>query len=118
MAVGRASARTLVVDALRRLGPSSRQELVAATGISRATLVKLLPDLLDSGLVIETATDGPQRAGRTGRRPGALAVNPQVGAIVCVAFRGESIEVGIANMAAELEFVARQPMNTPFTSTT
>lgn len=118
VAAGKASVRTQVIDALRRLGSASRQELVVATGISRATLVKLLPDLLESGLVVETATGGPQRAGRTGRRPGALAVNPQAGAIVCVAFRGESIEVGIANMAAELEFVARQPMNTPFTSTT
>lgn len=118
LAAGRASTRNQVIDALRRLGPSSRQDLVAATGISRATLVKQLPDLLDSGLVVETATDGPKRAGRTGRRPGTLAVNPAAGSIVCVAFRGESIEVGIANMAAELEFVVRQPMNTPFTSTT
>jgi hypothetical protein len=118
VAITRDANRNQLIDALRRRGPSSRQELVVETGISRATLVKLLPDLLDSGLVVETAAGGPQRAGRTGRRPGALALNPELGSIVCVALRGESIEVAIADMAAGIQYVERQPMNTPFTSTT
>jgi predicted NBD/HSP70 family sugar kinase len=116
-AAARAPSRTQVVDALRRLGPSSRQELVAATGTSRATLVKLLPELLASGLVVETATDRNERSNRIGRRPGSLALNPAAGAIVCVALRGESIDVGIADMAARLLYVEQRPADTRFIPT-
>jgi predicted NBD/HSP70 family sugar kinase len=108
----RAISRGLVVDALRRLGRGSRQDLVLETGMSRATLVKLLPDLIDSGLVVEDSGDRTLRAGRTGRRPATLSLDPEAGAIVCVALRGESIEVAIADMAARLLFVERQPADT------
>jgi predicted NBD/HSP70 family sugar kinase len=117
MADPRESSRGLVIDALRQLGLASRQDLVLATGLSRATLVKLLPDLIDSGLVIEESGERTRRAGRTGRRPVMLRLDPTAGTIVCVALRGESIEVAIADMAARLLFVEEQPADTRSIST-
>jgi predicted NBD/HSP70 family sugar kinase len=117
MADQRETNRELVIDALRRLGRGSRQDLVLETGMSRATLVKLLPDLIDSGLVIEDSGERTVRAGRTGRRPATLSVDPASGAIVCVALRGESIEIGIADMSARLLFVERHPADTRFMPT-
>src|SRR5689334_12828733 len=91
MADQRKTSRELVIDALRRLGRGSRQDLVLETGMSRATLVKLLPDLIDSGLIVEDSGERTVRPGRTGRRPATLSVDPGAGSIACVALRGESI---------------------------
>jgi predicted NBD/HSP70 family sugar kinase len=107
-------ARLKVIDALRRLGPVSRQGLVVATGLSRATLVKLLPDMVDGGPIIEEPGDGAPRPGRTGRRPATLRLNPQSGAVMCISFRAETVDVGVADMAADLVHVQSQPLNTPF----
>lgn len=54
----------LVLDQLRRGGPSSRSALVAATGLTRSAIAGLVGELEDLGLVVETE---PKLDGRPGR---------------------------------------------------
>lgn len=65
----------------------SRAELTRLTGLNRSTIGALVGDLADAGLVIETApTTGtigrPSPIVKPGKRIGAIAVNPDVDAIL------------------------------------
>jgi predicted NBD/HSP70 family sugar kinase len=60
----RRSNLALVLDQLRRRGPSSRSQLVAATGLTRSAIAGLVGELEAIGLAVETP---PARDGRPGR---------------------------------------------------
>ena len=60
----RRSNLALVLDRLRRSGPSSRSELVAATGLTRSAIAGLVGELEAIGLVVESAAASDGRPGR------------------------------------------------------
>ncbi|WP_425955286.1 ROK family protein [Xylanimonas sp. McL0601] len=61
---GHANARSTIIDAIRAAGVVSRTRLVAATGLTGATVSKEVRALLDEGLVVETG-NAPSTGGRS-----------------------------------------------------
>jgi hypothetical protein len=71
----------LVLDELRRRGPCSRSQLVAATGLTRSAIAGLVGELQALGLVVERPPTPDGRPGRPSpvvqvddRRVAALAI--------------------------------------------
>ena len=67
-----------VLEYLFREGPARRVDVIRATALSRATVSKLIGELQAQGLVCERA--GLTAAGRSGRPPTLLTLNPEIGA--------------------------------------
>jgi predicted NBD/HSP70 family sugar kinase len=63
-APGHANARSTIIDAMREAGEVSRTRLVAATGLTGATVSKEVRALLDEGLLVETG-NAPSTGGRS-----------------------------------------------------
>lgn len=70
-----------IASALRRLGAATRAELVAETGLSRATVTAGISELLEAG-VVTAAADG--EGGGRGRRASKLALVPPRGVICAI----------------------------------
>jgi len=108
----RALNRSLVLNHLRRFGPTSRSELAVVTGLSNAAVTFVTTDLLDERLIVEGA--GAAGAG-TGRRPVPLDLN--YGGRFAIGFklmetrlRGVLTDFGINPVATtEVEVDARDP---------
>lgn len=93
----RAANRASVVNVLRRAGSATRVELMARTGLSRATVSSLVRDLRLRGLVSERpgpATDG------VGRPPSVLALNRSAGLAIAV-------DVGVRHVAVAVGDLSR-----------
>jgi predicted NBD/HSP70 family sugar kinase len=90
-----------VLDYLFREGPARRVDVIRATGLSRATVSKLIGELQVQGLVAEqraALTD----SGRSGRPPALLALRPEIGAFGGVDFGHSSVRVAIADVTGTL----------------
>ncbi|QAY69789.1 ROK family protein [Xylanimonas protaetiae] len=61
---GHANARSTIIDAIREAGVVTRTRLVAATGLTAATVSKEVRTLLDEGLLVETG-NAPSTGGRS-----------------------------------------------------
>ncbi len=81
-----------IVRGLHELGPQSRSELVAATGLTRSAIRTLVGELADAGLVTE---DDPVRLGTPGR-PSPLVRLIPTGAVVL------SLEILVDSIAAAI----------------
>jgi predicted NBD/HSP70 family sugar kinase len=90
-----------VLDYLFREGPARRLDLIRATSLSRATVSKLIGELQAQGLVCEQRA-ALTAAGRSGRPPTLLALNPEIGAFGGVDFGHSSVRVAIADVAGTL----------------
>jgi predicted NBD/HSP70 family sugar kinase len=90
-----------VLDYLFRAGPANRVELVRATDLSRATVSKLIGELQAQGLVDERPAP-VAAAGRAGRPPTLLALNPAIGAVGGIDFDHQAVGVGIADLSGAL----------------
>jgi predicted NBD/HSP70 family sugar kinase len=99
-----------VLDYLFRAGPANRVELVRATDLSRATVSKLVGELQAQGLVDERPAPALQ-AGRAGRPPTLLALNPAIGAIGGIDFDHEAVGVGVADLAGSVLAERRVELN-------
>jgi predicted NBD/HSP70 family sugar kinase len=90
-----------VLDYLFREGPARRVDLIRATALSRATVSKLIGELQAQRLVVE---QGPAltAGGRSGRPPGLLTLNPEIGAFGGVDFGHSSVRVAIADVTGTL----------------
>lgn len=58
----------VVLRHLQAVGPDSRAAIAARAGLTRATVSRLVAELIDLGLVREAGRDGAGRAGRPGTR--------------------------------------------------
>src|SRR3954469_23950948 len=86
-----------IADALRLLGPATRADLGAATGLSRATISSGLSALLDAGLVVETGEAAP--AGPAGGQPqGVVRLGPRAGLAVGIDIGRTHIRVAVADL--------------------
>jgi predicted NBD/HSP70 family sugar kinase len=87
-----------LADALRALGPSTRADLAAATGLSRATISTTLGDLAGAGLVIEPGGTTP--AGPAGGRPASVVqLAPDAGVAVGIDIGRRHVNVAVADLA-------------------
>jgi predicted NBD/HSP70 family sugar kinase len=90
-----------VLDYLFREGPANRVDVARGTDLSRATVSKLVGELQAQGLVAQRR--GPVGlAGKSGRPPTLLALNPALGAIGGVDFGHASVRVAIADLGGGL----------------
>ena len=90
-----------VLDYLFREGPARRVDVIRATALSRATVSKLIGELQAQGLVVEQRP-ALNVAGRSGRPPTRLTLNPQIGAFGGVDFGHSSVRVAIADVTGAL----------------
>lgn len=90
-----------VLDFLWREGPANRVDVVRATDLSRATVSKLVGELQAQGLVAERPAPVAV-AGRAGRPPTLLELNPAIGAVGGVDFDHGSIGVALADLSGVL----------------
>lgn len=67
----RALNRRLVLDTLRRRGPTSRVELTRLIGLSPSAISGVIAELIEDGYVLETGMD----KSKGGRKPVLLAIN-------------------------------------------
>ena len=87
-----------VLDYLFREGPASRDDVVRATTLSRATVSKLVGELSAHGLVTELPAPVPT-SGRAGRPPALLALNPAIGAVAGIDFDHHLVWVALADLS-------------------
>lgn len=99
-----------VLEYLWREGPASRVQVGRSTGLSRATVSKLVGELQDQGLVAECPPPVVE-AGRTGRPPALLALNPAIGAVGGIDFDHESVGVAVADLSGTLLAEAREELD-------
>jgi predicted NBD/HSP70 family sugar kinase len=90
-----------VLDYLFREGPARRVDVIRATALSRATVSKLIGELQAQGLVVEQRI-ALAAAGRSGRPPTLLTLNPEIGAFGGVDFGHSSVRVAIADVTGAL----------------
>lgn len=84
-----------VLDVLRADGPSTRADLVRATGISAPTISKAIASLLDSGVVEETDPAATASAGRPARR---LRLATRSARVVGLVIDADRLEAGAAGL--------------------
>src|SRR5437899_1464534 len=86
-----------IAHTLRVLGPSTRAELISATGLSRATVSAVVGELTGSGLVIEPGGTAP--AGPSGGRPAAVVqLDRSAGVVIGVDVGRSHLRVAIADL--------------------
>lgn len=97
-------------DALRCVyaasGPVSRQDIVAATGLSFATVANLTSELLEVGVLVEA--DHESSGG--GRPRALLAVNARRGALVGVDISETFIHAELFDLAMTTRHTMREPL--------
>ncbi|MGH2894385.1 MAG: ROK family transcriptional regulator [Solirubrobacteraceae bacterium] len=99
-----------VLDYLFREGPANRVDVIRGTALSRATVSKLIGELQAQGLVAERRAPFTV-AGRSGRPPTLLALNPELGAFGGVDFGHSSVRVAIADVTGRLLAEDRQDLD-------
>lgn len=91
------SNRALIIRFLQQFTSCSRADLSKASGLTQATITKIVRDLLDTGLVIETGfVDG-----RKGRRSIGLKLNRDRYKVIGVKLSRGSISSCVYNIAGE-----------------
>jgi predicted NBD/HSP70 family sugar kinase len=99
-----------VLDYLWREGPANRVDVIRGTDLSRATVSKLVGELQAKGVVAERPSP-VSVAGRSGRPPTLLELNPELGAFGGVDFGHGSVRVAIADLAGTLIAEMRQDLD-------
>jgi len=74
----RSDSRLDVLHAVLSAGETTRNEIAQATGLSAATVVTIVGELIDEGIIIETKVT----VGRVGRPTATLGMNPHRGRVV------------------------------------
>jgi predicted NBD/HSP70 family sugar kinase len=92
----RATNRAAVVDVLRRAGSATRAELMARTGLSRATVSSLVGELQARGLVSE---DRRVRASGSGRPSSVLSLNRSAGLAIAVDVGVRHVGVAVGDLS-------------------
>ncbi len=90
-----------VAEALRRLGPCTRSELIAAVGLSRPTVTATVAELVASGLAAEGVGDGSARLG-TGRPASVVRLTRAAGLAAGVDIGRRHIRVAIADLGHQI----------------
>jgi glucokinase-like ROK family protein len=90
---------SVILNALRDLGPLSRAQLAARTGLNKTTVSSLVKELLDAEFVQEM---GVHQVEDLGRPSVLLKLNPRAGYIIGAEIGVDFISVILANFEAEI----------------
>jgi predicted NBD/HSP70 family sugar kinase len=86
-------------------GLISRAELQKSTGLTLASVTRLVQELKNSGVILET--DKGESSG--GRQPSLIRVNPQAGVVIGLDFSGIELKGAILDAANHCLCVIKQP---------
>ena len=89
----RGANRARVIEHLRRAGPTNQSELARATGLSRATVLNIVRELTDAGVV---SVAGGEHAGR---RTVEVSFNRHAGVVVGIDFGQRHLRMAVADLA-------------------
>ncbi len=87
-----------IIRGLHELGPQSRSELVAATGLTRSAIRTLVGELADAGMVTE---DDPVRLGTPGRPSPLVRLCPTGAVVLSLEILVDSIAAAIVGLGGE-----------------
>jgi glucokinase-like ROK family protein len=96
-----------VLDHVRRHGPSTRAEVVAATGLGRALVGRRLDALARSGLVAEDGV-GPSTGGRAPRR---LRFHAAAGHVLVADVGATSVDAAVADLGGAIVVQKAEPVD-------
>lgn len=91
-----------VLTALRRMGPSTATDLMAATGLSRPTVHALCQELTDLGWVRELEPVSSNGRGRPGRRARQYAFHARAGYVLGVDMGAAKVTVVATDLQGEI----------------
>lgn len=97
--------RALIVDTIKKFGGLTQVELVAATGLSPATISTIVKELLGGGIVDTQSTT------RSGRRAQMVTLARRVGLVAGVQFGHRHLKVALGDFGRTV--VAEQTMPLP-----
>ncbi len=96
--------RRLVLAALRDHGPQPRADLARRLGLSATTMTKVVGQLLDEGVVTESAQHGP--AQRVGRPSTHVAIRPDAAYVLGVQVGAGAVHLGLCDLFARAHHTA------------
>ena len=94
---GQETNRSLVIRVLHKSGQMSRADISRLTGLTQATITKIIADLIEEELVVEV---GLRDAGR-GRRSIALEVNSNRYKVLAIKIERTNYSLGVFNLKGE-----------------
>jgi len=92
--------RSAILSLLREEGPISRSDLARRLGLSPSTVTRIVVQLIEEGLVLETETVDSA----TGRKPTLLEFNYRAGAVIGVDVGGTTIVSIVADLRGDILF--------------
>lgn len=98
---------TVLLETLRGAGPLTRTDLARQTGLSTATVTRLVDRLVGAGLLIEGGT----ASSRGGRPPRLVAFNAAAGSVLALDVGSTRVTGAVTDLEAHI--VARRSLPTP-----
>ena len=90
--------KALILDVIRKHGPISRTDIAKITGLSGATVTKLVDDLIQTGFVREDGYD----VSKGGRKPTLLKLVPEASFAVGVDLGASNLRAVVVNLEAKI----------------
>lgn len=95
----RSANRAAIMRLLAQHGSMLRSEICSETGLTGASVSRIVRELIDCGLLIEKSIDQPE--GHLGRHSASLAINPEGAAVLAVTISANRRSVAIYNANRE-----------------
>lgn len=106
------SNRKIVYRLLSSVGTMSRAEISRQTGISGATVLKIIDYFVDNNIAVYDGIDSTVTT--VGRKPTNLRFNPDFAYTVAVLLEGNYVNIGILNMEGEIKYLVSKTKITNF----
>jgi predicted NBD/HSP70 family sugar kinase len=100
---------SLILDDLRRSGPTARTEIADRTGLSRATVSTLMPSLMTAGLVRDNAVSDNAVSDNASRNAGRPTLPLEFDGRRYVVL---AVQIGVDDLAADWTDLAERPIGT------
>lgn len=94
--------RSIVLQALRRNGPTARIDLGQITRLSPATVTAITSDLLDQELILSLESEEQKTHQARGRPRTLLTLNPDAAYTICVRLSVNKIDLALVNFAGDV----------------
>lgn len=94
--------RSIVLQALRRHGPTARIELGKFTRLSPATVTAITSDLLDQGMILSLESEEPKTTQSRGRPRTLLKLNPDAAFTICIRLSVNTIDMALVDFAGSV----------------
>lgn len=95
-----------VLDVVWRNGPIARQDIAQATNLTAASVTRLTQRLDREGLILS----GVEKTGTRGKQPQPVYIDPDGGWSFGVSFSHTFMDVGLVNLAGEIQASIREPL--------